>query len=121
MNMLQTYYLIGNMLSSDSISNQRECVIKSLKSPTISWQLFIATASNHLVLQTIYHKVLEQQLTKYLPSEVLGHLKYIYDINFQRNTKILEQVNSINLLLNSHGIVPLYLKGVGNIIEDRKS
>ena len=117
MNRIQTYYLIGNLLSADTIADRRESVIKSLESPTLSWPLFIAIGSNHLVLQTLYSKLKEQDLSEHIPVEVFEHLKYIYDLNFKRNTEILEQVKSINTLLGSEGIVPLYLKGVGNIID----
>jgi len=117
MNRIQTYYLIGNLLTADSNSERREDIIKSLQSPILNWPLFIATGSNHLVLQTIYFKLQEQKLTEYMPSEVLAHLKYVFDLNEQRNTKIIQQVSSINTLLGSNGIIPLYLKGVGNIID----
>lgn len=117
MNRIQTYYLIGNLLSTDSSSNRRESIIKSFESPNLSWTLFISMGSNHLVLQTIYCKLLEHALIEYIPLEVLDHLKYIYDLNCKRNTEILEQVSDINSLLSGQGIVPLYLKGVGNIID----
>jgi hypothetical protein len=117
MSRIQTYYLIGNLLTADSNPERREDIIKSLQSPTLNWPLFIATGSNHLVLQTIYFKLQEQKLTEYVPSEVLAHLKNVSDLNERRNTKIIQQVISINTLLVSHGIVPLYLKGVGNIID----
>lgn len=117
MNSIQTYYLLGNLLSADFETDRRELVINSLESPNLNWPLFIAIGSNHLVLQTIYCKLLEQKLTEYIPPEVLEHLKYIHDLNYRRNTEIMEQVISINTLLNDQGIVPLYLKGVGNIID----
>jgi hypothetical protein len=68
-------------------------------------------------LQTIYCKFLDLNFIEYLPVEVNDHLKLIYDLNLKRNTGILQQVATVNSLLNSRGIVPLYLKGVGNIID----
>ena len=113
----QTYYLISNLLSPDYSREHRESMIISFETPGMDWSHFISIGSNHLVLQTIYCKLLELEITGYLPIEVLEHLKYVYDLNYQRNTEILNQVVSINTLLSNRGIVPLYLKGIGNIID----
>lgn len=117
MNRVQTYNLISKLLFSGTAPDYMESIINILQSPTLNWNRFIAMGSNHLVLQTIYGKLLQYELTKYIPSEVHEHLKYIHTLNYQRNTGILQQVNSINTLFNRKGIVPLYLKGVGNIID----
>lgn len=117
MNRLQIYYLIGNILSLENDSERRKSIIHSFESPTLSWPLFISTASNHLVLQTIYCRLQEQNLIEFIPSEILIHLKYIRDLNYNRNLEILEQVKSINRILGKEGISPLYLKGIGNLID----
>lgn len=117
MTRIQTYYLIGNILSINHSAERREAVIKLLQTPTINWSRLIATASNHLVLQTLYSKIVEYKLSAYIPAEVLEHLQFIYNLNYKRNTEIVNQVKYINLLLGSNGIVPLYLKGIGNIID----
>ncbi|MBN1597153.1 MAG: nucleotidyltransferase family protein [Bacteroidales bacterium] len=117
MNRLQTYYFIGNLLSSSFNAKHKESLIQEFKSPDFNWSLFIALGSNHLVLQIIYCKLLGNQLTEYLPAEVNSHLREIYDLNLDRNMEIIKQIKAINLLLNSHGIAPLYMKGAGNIID----
>ena len=117
LNRLQTYYLIGKILSPGNKDENRNTVISSLESGGLNWPLFISTGSNHLVLQTIYCKLNEQNLTGYIPSDVLKHLKYIRDSNYNRNIEILRQVKEINTLLGHHGITPLYIKGTGNIID----
>ena len=113
----QTYYLISNLLSLDSSKGHMESIITLLDSPDINWPLFVATGSNHLVRQTIYCRILELKLTEYIPTEILEPLKYVYTLNYQRNTEILKQVVSINALLANYGIVSLYLKSIGNIID----
>jgi hypothetical protein len=118
MSRLQTYYLLCDLLSINCRPDIREAVIKSLQSKKQNWPLFISTASNHLVLQTIYCKLKQNQLTEYVPNEVLAHLQYIYELNYKRNVEILQQVKSINTILNHQGIAPLYLKGTGNIIDN---
>ncbi|MBN1597150.1 MAG: nucleotidyltransferase family protein [Bacteroidales bacterium] len=117
MNRRQTYYFIGNLLSFSVSDEQKKMFIKAFKSPAFNWPVFVALGSNHLVLQTIYCKLFDYKLTDYLPSEIKSHLKRIYDLNFERNTEIISQVDSVNLLLNKHGIAPLYMKGAGNIID----
>lgn len=117
MNKRQTYYFIGKLLSTGRQPGYRESLIQSFKSPDFNWSGLIALGSNHLVLQTIYCRIIEEKFTEYIPFEVLAHLKYINDLNYRRNTEIIQQVNAINLSLNDKGIIPLYMKGAGNILD----
>jgi hypothetical protein len=114
---IQTYYLLCDILSCNTDPVRREKIKALLCSSEMDWPLFVKIGSNHLVLQTIYSKLNENNLTEYIPVEVLTHLKNIYNLNYKRNIEILEQVVSINSILGKNDIVPLYIKGVGNIID----
>lgn len=117
MNGKQIYYFIGQLLSNGLEKDHPDSIIQDLKSPEFDWNKLIAAGSNHLVLQTIYCKLRERDQINLLPGEIHKHLKYIYDLNYKRNSDILKQVNLINQALNKEGIFPMYIKGVGNIID----
>jgi hypothetical protein len=41
----------------------------------------------------------------------------VYELNYQRNTELLKQINRINQVLATGGIIPIYLKGAGNLLD----
>lgn len=117
MNRLQTYYLIGSILSVD-YPNQHKHNIKTLfESSKMDWELFIKVGSNHLVLQTLFSRLCKLNLIGYLPEEIRQHLEHIYKLNKERNTAILNQAAELTGILNDKGIQPLFLKGVGNLLD----
>ena len=111
------FYFIGELLLSPCDRKKKEVLRRTMSSAGFNWRIFIAMGSNHLVLQTIYRRLCESDLLEYLPPDIHLHLKNVYDLNCQRNNEIMQQVAAINSLLNSHNIVPLYMKGVGNILD----
>lgn len=117
MSRFQTYYLIGKVLSVNFHPAEKDEIRQRFLMPNFNWNSFIAMASNHLVLQTLFVKLQNHDLLKYLPKKIKEHLAYIHQLNYERNTCILSQVKEINTLLNQNGIIPLYLKGVGNILD----
>lgn len=113
----QTYFLIGKCLALDILPSHREHVLAAFKSGTVNWNLFVQTASNQLVLQSIYPKLSKHNLLEYLPPDLADYLQTIHFLNTERNAKILEQAKEINTSLNQQGIHPIYLKGVGNLLD----
>ncbi|MCF8378561.1 MAG: nucleotidyltransferase family protein [Bacteroidales bacterium] len=77
----------------------------------------ISAGSNHLILQNIYLEYKTYNLLELLPEELQKHLKYIYELNSERNIKISKQAEGISGLLNKNGIAHLYTKGMGHIID----
>ncbi len=113
----QTYFLIGRCLALDIIPSHREVVSAAFQSGSINWNLFVQTANDHLVLQTLYPLLSKHDLLQFLPSDLAAYLQTIHSLNTERNRKILEQVREINAALNPQGIYPIYLKGVGNLLD----
>ncbi|MEZ5106967.1 MAG: nucleotidyltransferase family protein [Draconibacterium sp.] len=93
-------------------------IIDAFKNDLIDWVQFITICSDNLILPTIYLRFRSHGLLEYLPKEVAEHLKEIYDLNFQRNNEILRQIKSINETLKTRDVIPLYLKGAGNLIDN---
>lgn len=117
MRRIDYYRLICSILclSENRADGDRICEI--LQTKQLNWYRIIEIASNHLVLPSIYVKLKEADLLKEIPELVVEHLQEVYELNLQRNESILIQVESINKILNSKGLEPLYIKGVANIIN----
>ena len=55
---------------------------------------------------------------KYLPVDLVKYMKYITDLNRDRNTQIVQQAKRLNSLLLTNNITPIFLKGTGNLLAD---
>lgn len=117
MNKYQTYSLIGKILALDILPSNRELIIGDLQNGNIQWERFVALTDHHLVLQVLYHKITDHQLENLFPEEVVEHLKYIFDLTTTRNIEVVKQSEKLNTVLKNAGIVPLFMKGVGNILD----
>ena len=109
--------MVGRCLALDWGEENRQAVIEEFGKKSMDVGKFVQVADNHLVLQSIYPNLEKYQLLSYLPEELSGHLKNVFELNTERNRKILDQINTINLWLSGEGISPLYLKGAGNILD----
>ena len=134
MNSHQTYHFIASVLALDCGGDERkngssspdasqsedphkEKIIQTIRSGDVDWKRFVYIASNNYVLQAVYLKFLDNSLTGYLPAELTGHLKNLHDLNLERNKTILEHTRGINDLLKSHNITPIFMKGLGNMLD----
>ena len=78
---------------------------------------YILLSSNHLVLPAIYRRLQKTGLSDDLPPNLAEHLNEILQLNIKRNKEILQQINEINLHLNSAGIEPVYMKGSAHLLD----
>jgi len=117
MNRYQTYLLTGRILSLDYQAGNATALIRLLQEKNISWERFVALADHHLVLQALYPKIRDHNLQDYFPGEVLDHLKYIFKLTTARNIDIIRQSEKLAFTLRSAGVIPLFMKGVGIILD----
>jgi hypothetical protein len=117
MNRYQTYCLLGKILALDASPSHRELIISELRREDIAWERFVAMADHHLVLQALYPKIRDHKLLEFFPEEVLEHLKYIFDLTTARNLEVIRQAEKLTAVLSKAGITPLFMKGVGNILD----
>ena len=118
MNKLQTFYWNGKILSLDDHPESLPMVLNDIQSGRVNWDLFFRLCDSQLMLPAIYLKFARNGLLSYIPEDLGDHLARIYKLNKERNEKILEQIASINTLLNHHGISPIYLKGAGHLLDN---
>jgi hypothetical protein len=92
-------------------------VVGQIKKPNFNWDPIVKMATAHLVFPALYLNLKRAQILKYVPEDLTVYMKHITELNRERNEQIKEQALSINKLLSSHGIVPVFIKGTGNILE----
>jgi len=118
-NLAVTYQHIADILSYDSDTSKLESILSQAE---FNWDAIVKEGSKHLVLPAIFCRLKSKQLLHVLPTDLLSYLKYITELNRNRNSSILNQMQSISNLLNQNHINHVFLKGaallVSNIYED---
>jgi hypothetical protein len=92
-------------------------IISIIRKERVNWKQLVFMASNNFVLQTIYLKFLHHGILPSIPADLAGHLQHIYDLNLERNRKILDQCSYINRLLKANRINAVFMKGAGNMLD----
>lgn len=113
----ETYYFAGRCLSVDHHPEMVEEISAVIRSGKVNWELFVWTASNHLVLPTIYVKFKKYDLLRLLPDDLTSHLEYVHSLNSDRNKTIRHHLLEINSQLTAEAIVPVFMKGSGNLLD----
>ena len=89
-----------------------------LKFGIINWEKVVQVSSSHYVLPALYCKLKRHHLLALIPSDLAQYLKFLSNLNRDRNQEILFQAKEINTLLLKNNIVPIFLKGAAFILED---
>lgn len=82
-----------------------------IETDQFDWKKIVPLASSHLVIPLLYCKLKEKDLLDSLPKDLLSYLEEITNQNRERNKTILKEVKDISLLLNTHKIDHVFLKG----------
>lgn len=114
----ELYYFICKCLVMDDDAQTKRLVETEVSSGNVSWEEFVWTGSSHLVLPALYSAFSRNGLLPLLPADLVDHLSAIYNINLHRNRQIIEQSHELIRLLNNEGIEPVFLKGVGHLLQN---
>ena len=112
------YYFAAQCLALNKHPEFRETIIPHFSTGKVNLDDFVFLCSNHLVLPAIYLNFKKHNLLHVFPAEYKDHIEAIYLQNKKRNLEILQQVDEINLTLQSENIVPVYLKGTANLLDN---
>lgn len=112
------FNFLGKCLALGANNETDQETIRLLRQGTVNWDDFTTLASNHLVLPSVYLRFKRFGLLSCLPAGLADHLRMVYELNLKRNTAILAQINGINRLFADSGIVPIYLKGSANLLDN---
>lgn len=106
----------GSTAGKDALHYKGD-IIKIIDSGEVDWKGVVYTGSNNYVLQAIFLKLEKNGLLKHLPEELTNHLRKLYEMNLDRNSIILEHTAKINSLLKTNDITPIFMKGLGNMLD----
>ena len=108
-------------------SKERELIIKILfyknnlsKSDFthVNYENFVQLASSMLMIPSIYLNLKKTKYINLIEDELKKYLKGIYNINFNRNKKLLNEIEQISKFLTKNEIKHVFLKGSALIIGE---
>ena len=114
----ESLFFIGKCLTISHEKHNLEIVKKQILANTIHWNTIVTVATDHYVFPALYCSLEKMKLTQHLPNDLVEYMKYIADLNRERNILIITQASEINVLLKAHNIEPIFLKGTGNLINN---
>lgn len=116
-NYKEELFFIGKCLTAHKDAQNKTIVEKRLKNNNMDWDYLVKVSTSHYVFPALYCNLKSAGLLHYLPKDLVEYMKYIADLNRERNLQIIEEANKINTHLRTHNIVPIFLKGTGNLLE----
>ena len=99
---------------ADFIFNKYQ--IEKSKIRTLNFESLIKITSSHLLIPTLYFNLKVNNLySRYVPKEFYGYLEEIFEINRERNKKLIDETNHISKIFDVHSIDYCFLKGASLI------
>ena len=117
LNYKETLYFIAKSLTISLEEKNREEIELILKTTDVDWEAVVKVSTSHYVFPAIYCNFKRVDFLKHLPADLVDYMKHITNLNRDRNTQILKQVQGLNNLLLANNIRPIFLKGTGNLLE----
>jgi hypothetical protein len=116
LNYKETLLFIAKCLTISLEEKNRDEIEIMLKTSYVDWEAVVKLSTSHYVFPAIYCNFKRADFLKYLPADLVDYMKYITNLNIDRNTQILEQAKELNSLLLANNIRPIFLKGTGNLL-----
>ena len=116
MNYKETLFFIAKCLTISLEDKNRDELELILKTTDVDWEAVVKLSTAHYVFPALYCNLKHADFLQYLPHELVSYMEYITDINRERNKQIISQAQELNSLLLAHNIIPIFLKGTGNLL-----
>ena len=116
LNYKETLYFIAKCLTISLEAKNKQEIEKQLKSNSTDWDAVVKVSTAHYVFPTLYCNLKRADFLHYLPQKLVSCMKYITNINRERNKQIITQARELNSLLLANNIRPIFLKGTGNLL-----
>jgi hypothetical protein len=116
LNYKETLFFIAKCLTISLEEKNRDEIEFMLKTRYVDWEAVVKVSTSHHVFSAIYCNFKRADFLKYLPDDLVDYMKYITNLNRDRNTQILQQAQELNSLLLANNIRPIFLKGTGNLL-----
>lgn len=112
----EALYFVATCLSISLEIDSRMIIEKKLKHDDINWDVIVKLSTSHYVLPALYYNLKRQNFLHYLPQDLIEYFEYISDLNKKRNNQIVKQAKLLNNLLLANNVVPVFMKGTGNLL-----
>jgi hypothetical protein len=116
LNYKETLFFVAKSLTISLEEKNRDEIEFMLKTTDVDWEAVVKLSTSHYVFPAIYCNFKRADFLKYLPAHLVDYMKYITNLNRDRNTQILQQAQELNSLLLANNIRPIFLKGTGNLL-----
>jgi len=113
----ETLFFVAKCLTINHEEHNKRIVEEMLQSNTVDWDEVVKLSTAHYVFPALYCNLKRAAFLSYLPEDLVEYMKYITDLNRERNEKIIAQAKELNTLLLEHNITPIFIKGTGNLLE----
>ena len=112
----ETLYFVAKCLTISLEHKNREEIEKQLQSNNIDWDAVVKVSTAHYVFPALYCNMQRANFLHYLPKELVTYMEHITNLNRERNEEIITQARELNTLLLANNILPIFLKGTGNLL-----
>jgi len=116
LNYKETLFFIAKCLTVSLEEKNRNAIEFILKTNDVDWDVVVKVSTAHYVFPALYCNLKRADFLQYLPQELVSYMKYITNINRERNKQIISQAKELNSLLLANNIRPIFLKGTGNLL-----
>lgn len=117
MNYKEALFFIGKCLTLGHCPAKTEEVRKLIHSGSVAWEQVVWVSTDQFVFSALYLQLKRAGLLPELPTDLIEYMEEFTSINRERNYLIIKQANEVTELLNLHGIVPIFIKGVAHLLD----
>ena len=112
----ETLYFVACCLTISLEDKNKQAIVKQLKAKTVDWVAVVKLSTGHYVFPALYCNLKREGFLKYLPQDLVSYMEEFTSLNRERNEQIMIQAKELNSLLLANNIIPIFLKGTGNIL-----
>jgi len=112
----ETLYFVAKCLTISFEEKNRNEIELILKTTDVDWDMVVKVSTGHYVFPALYCNLKRANFLHYLPRELVAYMKYITDLNRERNVEIIRQAKELNALLLANNVTPIFLKGTANLL-----
>ena len=116
MNYKETLFFIAKSLTISLEDKNRDEIELILKTTDVVWESVVKVSTSHYVFPALYCNLQRANFLHYLPEELVAYMQHITNLNRERNKNIIAQARELNILLLANNIIPIFLKGTGNLL-----
>jgi hypothetical protein len=116
LNYKETLFFIAKCLTISLEEKNRDEIEIMLKTTDVDWEAVVKVSTSHYVFPALYCNFKRVNFLKYVPEDLVGYMAHITELNRERNLQIIKQAKEINKLLLANNIIPILLKGTGNLL-----